>query len=89
MPETKEEDHETETGHAEAAEAPRLEESQGEDDRRTEGTGRSAEPTEERPRPEGADKVNLPPDEEGDDEDDDFADDSDWQSFQQSQKQVG
>jgi hypothetical protein len=86
MPEAKEEDHETETGHAEAAEAPRLEESQGEDDRRTEGTGRSAEPTEERPRPEGADKIALSADEGDDEDEDDVPDDEAWQHYQESKK---
>ena len=86
---TQETANEKEAGNTEIAQPDRPEEPQDEDHSGTQGAGQPAEPFEERPRPEGADKVNLPPDEEGDDEDDDFADDADWQSFQQSQKQVG
>ena len=70
-------------------EADKPQESQGADNSRAEGVGQPAEPSEERARPESENTVAVSPDEEGDDDDDDFADDADWQSFQQSQKQVG
>jgi hypothetical protein len=84
----KEAEHGEEAGKAENTEASRPEESQGADNSRAEGAGQPAEPSEERARPESENTVAVSPDEEGDD-DDDFADDADWQSFQQSQKQVG
>ena len=85
----KEAEHGEEAGKVENTEADRPQESQGADNSRAEGTGQPAEPSEERARPESENTVAVSPDEEGDDDDDDFADDADWQSFQQSQKQVG
>ena len=85
----KEAEHGEEAGKAENTEADRPEESQSTNNSRAEGAGQPAEPSEERPRPESENTVAVSPDEEGDDDDDDFADDADWQSFQQSQKQVG
>ena len=85
----KEAEHGEEAGKAENTEADRPQESQGADNSRAEGAGQPAEPSEERPRPESENTVAVSLDEEGDDDDDDFADDADWQSFQQSQKQVG
>ena len=85
----KEAEHGEEAGKAENTEADRPQESQGADNSRAEGVGQPAEPSEERARPESENTVAVSLDEEGDDDDDDFADDADWQSFQQSQKQVG
>ena len=85
----KEAEHGEEAGKAENTEADRPQESQGADNSRAEGAGQPAEPSEERARTESENTVAVSPDEEGDDDDDDFADDADWQSFQQSQKQVG
>jgi hypothetical protein len=85
----KEAEHGEEAGKAENTEASRPEESQSTNNSRAEGAGQPAEPSEERARSESENTVAVSPDEEGDDDDDDFADDADWQSFQQSQKQVG
>ena len=86
----KEEEDETAKSGAESAEPGQPEESQAEDHSRAEGPGEHSEPVEERPRPESADKVVVPVFDDGEDDDDeDFADDEDWQSFQQNQKQVG
>ena len=85
----KEAEHGEEAGKAENTEADRPEESQSTNNSRAEGAGQPAEPSEERPRSESENTVAVSLDEEGDDDDDDFADDADWQSFQQSQKQVG
>ena len=84
----KEEDHEEEKGHTEAAEAPRLAETPSGDDSGAEGHRQPEEPSEEGTRTESPYQVGIGF-EDGDDEDDDFADDADWQNFQQSQKQVG
>ena len=88
-PMTQEAADEKEAGNTEIAQPDRPEEPQDEDHSGTQGAGQPAEPFEERPRPESENTVAVSLDEEGDDDDDDFADDADWQSFQQSQKQVG
>ena len=84
---TQEAANEKEAGNTEIAQPDRPEEPQDEDHSGTQGAGQSAEPFEERPRPEGADKVEAPPD-EGDDDDDeyDLDDDEEWQQYQQSKK---
>lgn len=89
VPQTKEEDFEKEAGNAERTEAHRPEEPQNADNRRAEGAGQPAEPFEERARSEGAYPIEALADEGDDEDDDEFADDADWQKFQQDQKQVG
>ena len=86
-PMTQETANEKEAGNTEIAQPDRPEEPQDEDHSGTQGAGQPAEPFEERPRPEGADKVEAPPD-EGDDDDDeyDLDDDEEWQQYQQSKK---
>lgn len=86
-PMTQEAANEKEAGNTEIAQPDRPEEPQDEDHSGTQGAGQPAEPFEERPRPEGADKVEAPPD-EGDDDDDeyDLDDDEEWQQYQQSKK---
>jgi hypothetical protein len=85
-PVTQEATDEKEAGNTEIAEPDRPEEPQDEEHSGTQGAGQPAEPFEERPRPEGADKIALSADEGDDEDEDDVPDDEDWQNYQESKK---
>jgi hypothetical protein len=85
-PMTQEAANEKEAGNTEIAQPDRPEEPQDEDHSGTQGAGQPAEPFEERPRPEGADKIALSADEGDDEDEDDVPDDEDWQNYQESKK---